>query len=820
MPTLWHDLRYAWRQLLRSPGFTAVAVLTLALGIGANTAIFSVVRVILLEPLPYADPERLVLVWNRLEKTNFLKAPVSSPDFLDYRRETRLFEGLAATDNVSEDALSGDFAPEQIRMASVTANFFSLLGAEPLLGRLFEPQDETPIPTLFQNPNATLPSSALVLSHELWTRRYGGDPGVLGRSLKVDGRPMTIVGVLQPGFELLMPPDAGMPTDIDAWTPLRFDLASGSRDNQWMRVIGRLAPGVTVAQAQAEMDALAARQREQFQYHENVGLGITVVPMHRDLVGQVRPILLALLGAVGFVLLIACSNVANLLLARATARGREMAVRTALGASGGRLFRQMLTESVLLAGLGATAGLALAWAGIRLLVFLKPSNLPRLPEIGIDGTVLGFTLVIATLAALIFGIAPAIGALSAVPAESLRDRGGDGLGSLRARNALVVAEVALSLVLLIGAGLMLRSFAGLARVHPGFDPRGVLTYSLSLPAPSYQTQEVRTRFISRMEDQVAGLPGVRAVGAVFPVPLGGRFWTGPYGGPGDPEESWTKNEANFRVATPGYFAAMGTRILAGRALTSDDNEAKRLVAVVDRTLAAKLFGGRNAVGEQLGVDIFGNKQRLEIVGVVEPIRHDDLTRVGRETIYFPHHLFPWPSMTVAVRSSGDPNLLLAPIRQAVKGMDSQLPVYNERTLTEAFSLALANTRFTLVLIAVFAGVALLLATVGLYGVIAYAVRQRTREIGIRMALGARQGTILRMVVGRGLRLILAGVAVGVVAAYPLSRTIESLLFGVTPGDPATYAGIAILLVVVALAACYLPAHRATRINPMESIRAE
>jgi predicted permease len=357
-------------------------------------------------------------------------------------------------------------------------------------------------------------------------------------------------------------------------------------------------------------------------------------------------------------------------------------------------------------------------------------------------------------------------------------------------------------------------------VRPGFDPDGVLTYSLSLPTPSYQTQEARTRFISQMEEQVSTLPGVRAVGSVFPVPLGGRFWTGPYGGPGEAEESWTKNEANFRVATPGYFGAMGTRILSGRAFRPDDNQGKRLVAVVDQTLAAKLFSGRNAVGEQLGVDIFGDKQWLEIVGVVEPIRHDDLTRDGRETIYFPHHLMPWASMTVAVRSVGDPSLLLSPIRQSVKGMDFQLPLYNERTLRQAFSLALANTRFTMVLIAVFAGVALVLATVGLYGVIAYSVRQRTREIGIRMALGARRGTILRMVVGRGLRLILAGVVLGILAAYPLSRTIQSLLFGVSPGDPATYAALAILLVGVALAACYLPAHRATRINPMESLRAE
>jgi putative ABC transport system permease protein len=367
---------------------------------------------------------------------------------------------------------------------------------------------------------------------------------------------------------------------------------------------------------------------------------------------------------------------------------------------------------------------------------------------------------------------------------------------------------------------MLRSFAGLARVRPGFDPAGVFTYSLSLPPPTYQTQDARTRFFSQMEDRVAGLPGVRAVGAVFPMPLGGRFWTGPYGKQGDAEDSWTRNEANFRVATPGYFAAMGTRVLAGRAFTADDNQARRKVAVVDQTLARRMFPGRSAIGEQIGVDLFGNKQWLEIVGVVEPIRHDDLTKDGRETIYFPHHVFPWPPMTVAVRSAGDPRLLLKPVRAEIRALNPELPPYNERTLDEAFSLALANTRFTMVLIAVFAGVALVLATVGLYGVIAYTVRQRTREIGIRMALGARQGTILRMIVGRGLRLILVGVAIGVLAAYPLTRTIQSLLFGVTPGDPLTYGFLALLLVAVALAACWLPAQRAARINPMQYLRAE
>jgi putative ABC transport system permease protein len=820
MSTFLQDLRYGWRKLARSPGFTAVAVLTLALGIGANSAIFSVVNAVLLQPLPYGDPERLVLVWNRMESTGFPKAPVAPPDVVDYRRQTRSFVGFAATDNVSDAALTGDGEPEQIKLASVTANFFDLLQTPPLLGRTFAEPDAAPFPPgLFNDPEAVIPSTALVLSNGLWRRRFGADPTAVGRTLRVNGQPMEVVGVMPPGFELLMPADAGMPTDIDAWAPLRLDLSEGARDQQFLRVIARLRAGVTLEQAQAELDAVAARQREQFQFHRNMGMHVLVVPMHRDVVGHVRPALLALVAAVAFVLLIACANVANLLLARATLRRREMAVRAALGAGRWRIARQVLTEGLLLSLLGGVAGLALARAGLSALLALRPPDLPRVAEIGIDGRVLAFTVGATALAALLFGLAPALSTSLGRAGDALKERAGTG-GGLRLRSSLVVVEVALSLLLLVGAGLMLKSFWQLVQVRPGFDPEGVLTYKLSLPFAEYGQAGERIGFFQQLEQRVAGLPGVEAVGAVFPLPLAGRFWTGPYGRVEDPPEEWSKNEASFRVITPGYFRAMGIRQVAGRPFEPADVADRREVAVVDVRMANRLWPGRSPVGERLGIDLFGNALRLEVVGVVESVRHDDLTAEDRETVYLPQHLFPWVPMTVAVRSAGSPAALVGPVRAEVRRLDDGLPVYAVAPMAEYVASARAASRFTLVLIAVFAGAALLLAAVGLFGVISYSVRQRRREIGIRIALGAQRSSILRLIVGRGLLLILLGLALGLAAAPALSRMLSGLLFEVEPSDPGTFAAVATLLVAVAVAASYLPARRATEVDPTESLRPE
>ena len=822
MGALWQDLSYGWRKLMRSPGFTAVAVLTLALGIGANTAIFSVVNAILLRPLPYEDPGRLVLVWNRMENSTFEKAPVAAPDVVDYREQATLFEGFAATNNVNEGALTGEGEPEQIKMALVTSNFFKVLGVEPVIGRNFEVEDETPIPPgAFQDPNIPIPPSAFLMANSFWRRRFGGDPEILGRIIHVNGQPMTVVGVMPENFELLMPTDAGMPTDIQGWTPLRFDLSTAARDNQWLRVIARLKPGVTIEQAQAEMDGIAARQREEFKFHANMGIHIDLRPMHGDVVGHVRPVLLAIFGAVGFVLLIACANVANLLLARATTRSREMAIRSALGAGRPRIIRQVLTEGVLLSILGGAAGLLLARWGISLLMALRPADLPRAESIGLNGTVLAFTLGATVLAAVLFGLAPALVSSGARASEALKERGADSGGRrLGLRNAIVVSEVALSLVLLIGAGLMLRSFVALQRIEPGFNPQRVLTYKLQLPFLRYGTPIARTQFFQQMEERVRALPGVRAVGGVFPLPLGGRFWTGPYGLPGTDPESWSANEANFRVITPDYHEALGSKLLSGRFLTRDDIDNTRDVVVIDELMASRVWPGVNAIGEQLGIDLFGQEHWVEVVGVVEHMRHESLTEDSRQTIFFPHHIFPWTPLTLAVQAKADPATLLGPIRREVAEMDADLPVYALKTMEEYVGDAMAGTRFAMLLIAIFAAVALALATVGLYGVLSYAVRQRTQEIGIRMAFGAEGGNILRLIVGRGVLLILTGLGLGLIAALGLTRTLSSILFGVAPTDPLTFFGISALLLAVATLACYVPARRATMVNPMDSLRAE
>jgi predicted permease len=823
MSSFAQDLRYGARRLARSPGFTAVAAFTLALGIGANTAIWSVVDAVLLRPMPYGDPDRLMLVWNRLERSAIERSPISGPDLADFQRLARGFEGFAATDNVGEVALTGDGPPEQIKVANVTGNFFDVLGVAPSLGRGFEPADEAPIaPAAFRRPVAELPPTAMVLTDSLWRRRFAGDATVIDRAVWIDGQPMTIVGVLPPGYELLMPPDAGMPSDVDAYAPLRIDLASGPRDNLWLRVIARLAPGVPLAEAQGELDSIAARHREEHAFHANMGVAVELRPMHADVVQHVRPALVALLGAVGFVLLIACANVANLLLARSAVRRREMSVRAALGAGRWRLFRQMLAEGPLLAVPAAALGLALAALGVRALVALRPPDLPRLDEVGLDPRVLAFTLAATIAAALLAALAPALAASLGSPSSGLGERGGDGLGGgrLRLRGALVVAEVALSLVLLIGAGLMLLSFVELSRVRPGFDAEGALTYKLSLPFAEYPTAEARTELFRRMEQRLAAEPGVEAVGAVFPMPLGGRFWTGPYGRAADPEERWTEQEADFRVITPGYFDAMGIRLLAGRALADDDLEQRREVAVVDAGLAARLWPEGDAVGQRVGIDLFGQKVRLEVVGSVEPVRHSGLAEAPHETIYLPMHFWPWSPMTVAVRTAADPESLADPVRASVRELDPGLPVYAVRPLSAYMREALAATRFTLVLAAAFAGTALALAAIGLAGVVAYAVRRRRHEIGVRVALGAGPGDVVRMVVGHGLLLVALGIGIGFAVALASSRWLSGLVYGVSATDPGTYAALAGLLTAVAVGASWIPARRAANIDPVTALRAE
>ncbi len=823
MSGLLQDLRFAARGLARAPAFTTVALVTLALGIGANTAIFSVIDAVLLRPFPYGDPERLVLVWNRIEKSAIERAPVASPDLLDYREQARLFEGFAATNNVNEMTLTGDGAPEQVKIAAVTDNFFEVLGVTPAQGRSFTPEDGVPFPPgTFNGPATEIPSTGLIVGHGFWQRRFGGDPHIVGRRLWANGQPLEVIGVLPPEFQLLMPPDAGMPTDVDAWMPQRVDHGQRPRDQAWLRVIARLRPGVSLAQANAEMAEIAARQRELHDFHRSMGISIDVRSIQTDVVAHVRPILLALAGGVGFVLLIACTNVASLMLARATARQREMAVRIAMGAGRWRLIRQTLTEGAVLAALGGALGLVLSRWGVRWLLALRPPDVPRVEEAGLDTSVLLFTLGAASLSALFFAMVPALVTARTETTGALRDR--SPVSGLRWHGALVVAEVALALVLLIGAGLMAQSFLRLTRVDPGFQAEGALAFKVALPfPPRYRSPQNRALFYRQLEERLRALPGAEAAGSIFPAPLGGRFWTGPYGHEGDPPEKWNEQEANFRSVTPGYFAAVGARLVAGRALVEDDIENQRPVAVVDEILARRLWPeseAREVVGRRFGIDLLGNRHDLEVAGVVEHIRHKDLTSDGSETVYFPFHLFPWSPMTVTVRAGGDPAGLAAAAEQIVSELDAEIPVYGLRTWNRAVHEAIAPQRFTLVLIAIFAGAAMLLAAVGIHGVLSYAVRQRTAEIGLRMALGAAQGSILRLVVGRSLLLVGLGVVLGLAAAAALSRSVSSLLFGIAPTDPATYAALAAVLMMVALAAAFFPAWRASRVDPMDCLRAE
>jgi putative ABC transport system permease protein len=829
MSVLLQDVRYALRSFSRRPGFTAVLVATLALGIGSNVAIFGVANAVLFQPLPYEDPEELALVWTKI--TNQPRALVSGPDFIDYRNETTLFEGFAGAVAI-DGALTGEARAEEITAGYSTANLFHILGVSPMIGRNFEPADEAPIdPAIFSDPNAELPPGHMLLSHALWRRRYGGDPDVVGKTLQIDGANSIIVGVLPPTFRIYLPEDAGMPTDIDAWGVLPSNFSQAARDAAWLTVVTRLKNGVTMEQAQQEMDALAARLREQYQHHADGKMQIAVNSMHRDVVNHARPVLLALLGAVGFVLLIACANVANLLLVRATTREREIAVRAALGSGRGRIIRQMLTESAVLGVAGTAVGVLLAWFGGRVLIAMRPETLARFEQFSIDGTVLLFTAAVTGIAVVLFGLAPALRAARSSLADSLRDRGADagGVRGNKLRTALVVAEVALSLVLLIGTGLMLRTFAKLRAVDPGFETEGVLTFTVPVPMFKYRDPVVRTDIFTRIQAQIEALPGVRTVGATSLLPLAGgdQYGIGGYGLSGSTEEEWRSNRADYRAILPGYEDAMGVRIVAGRAIEPTDNRTGALdVVVIDEKLARRLWPDGEAVGKELQIERFSlesfglERVPMQVVGVAENVRAQSLASEGRETVYYPYRFFPWFPLSFTVRASGGLMGLVEPIRREVQAIDPDIPLSKIRVMDSYVDDALAQTQFALTLIGVFAALALVLASVGLYGVIAYSVRQRTREIGVRIAFGASDSAVVRLVVGQGMLLALGGLTVGLIAAFVVTRLVSSLFYGVTAADPITFVLVSLVLGGVAVVASYIPAKRATRIDPVVALRDE
>jgi predicted permease len=831
---LFKDLSLAIRTLRRSPLFTLAAALTIALGIGASTAIFSVANAVLLRPLPYRDPERLVVMYMDLRARNSLGMPMSNENYVDIRDGSRgSFEDMAAFRTGRAVTPAKDGTPEQSRFAVVTVNFFRLMGARIAIGRDFQDADGLPQPQQ-QNPQAggapaaqgppPLPVVA-ILSHEYWQRRYGGDSKVIGQ--RIDGGPRPeIVGVLAPGFELLFPPGTNVEQRPDFWIANRLTYNPANRHQFGLRPVGRLKPGTTLARgatlarAQEEVEAVAARIRAENAVSKGSGFYARLEPMHGTLVQQVRPAILALMGAVIFLLLIACANVANLLLVRASLREPELAVRAALGAGRWRVVRQMLAEAFVLTALGVIAGVALAWIGIRQLIAIAPANLPRLDTIRIDPVVLVFTAGVALACAFIFGMVPAWSAFRMDLMNALG--GGARTAGLRGRgrmfrNAIVVLQVALCFVLLVGSGLMFRSFLELQRIDPGFNPRRLLTFQLlgGRPGPA----EHRAARGRQLEARLRAIPGVESVTASFPFPLAGDFSTIRWG----LEEALADNSkfqaVDWQMVRPGYFEAMGTPLLFGRTFTEADSDPKRNLVIVDQILAAKAFPNQPAVGKRILIRIRTQEPEwVEIIGVVGHQRVTSLAEAGREQLYVAEGFLGFGANKWAVRTSGDPSQIAGAVREAVASVDPQFLITEMQPMDALIFKAQASTRFTLMLIGVFAIIAALLVSVGLYGVLSTVVRQRTAEIGVRMALGASPNTILRFVVGHGLRLSAAGIVLGFFAALALTRGMTTMLVGVRSTDPVTFAAMGVVFFLIAALSSWLPARRAAGLDPTAALR--
>jgi putative ABC transport system permease protein len=802
METLVQDLRYGVRMMWKRPGFAAVVVLTLALGIGANTAIFSAVNAVLLRPLPYRNAERLVWVAGNVRGgTN--RASVSPADFLDYRAQNTVFEEFAASLSVPFAVnLTGAGEPERLTGSLVTANYFRAFGVGPARGRVFGADEER-----------SGPAPVAVLSDGLWKRRFGGDPSVVGKTLTLDGKGVTVVGIAPPEFQY--------PAGAEVWLPIDYDNPEmKARAAHFFRPIGLLKQGVTLEQARAETDLIARRLEEQYP-ESNARWSLNLVPLQEQVVGGFRTSLWVLLGAVGFVLLIACANVSNLMLARAASRRRELALRTALGASRWRVVRQQLTESVLLGVAGGAVGLLLATWGVDVLAALGAGDIPRSREIGVDGRVLAFTAALSLLTGLAFGLLPALRASRPNLNEVLKDagRGTSGPGRGRVRAALVVAEIALALTLLAGAGLLVKSFVGLRRVNPGFDPANVLTLRIDLPRARYAKPEQAAAFFGELQRRVAGLPGVEAAGMVSELPLSGQPNDMYFSVAGRPTQTADeKVTADYRRVNHDYFRAMRIPVLRGRTFTEQEVTGDGKVVVINEALAREFFPDEDPLGQHLVIN-FGKPEEFEIVGVVSDVRHRSLEGDVYQMMYVPTLRIGGTNLVVRT-SSSDPLALASAVRGEVAAVDRDQPISAVRTMEEVVSGSVAQQRFRTLLLAAFAAVALLLAGVGIYGVIAYSVTHRTHEIGIRMALGARAGDILKMVVGQGMVLALAGVAVGLLAALALTRVMSSLLFGVSATDAWTFAAVSLLITAVALLACIVPARRATKVDPMVALRYE
>ncbi|MGH9713526.1 MAG: ABC transporter permease [Candidatus Acidiferrales bacterium] len=823
METLWQDLRFSVRMLLKNPGFTIVAVLTLALGIGANTAIFGVINGVLLRPLPYKDAGRLVIIWNDYGDSGQSLPAVSPPDYQDYIHRSQLFEEFGGTTGGGAQTLdvgtsSGEEIPEKIDARFVTGNLFAMLGVQPILGRNFTPAED-----VVNGPNVAM------LSYEFWHRKYGGDPDIVGKSMKLNQQAVTIVGVLAPNFHLLLPAEAFFTKEVEIWRPAQLNYAQFPRNLTILLAMGRLKQGVTLAQAQSEMDRIAAQLRAENEVHKSSGMRIRLVPLRDDVVKGVRLSLVVLMGAVGFVLLIACGNVANLLLARASSRQKEIAIRAALGAGRRRIVRQVLTEAVLLSLLGGGFGVLLAYWGTDLLLALRPTNLPRLQDVHIDGTVLLFCLGACLFTGILFGMAQALPAIRWNVVDFLKEgtKGAGSAGRHPARKILVIAEVAMSMILLLGAGLLIRSFYLLERVRPGFDPTNVLTFQIQTPFQRYKTFADVARFHQEVEDRIAALPGVLAVGAVARPPLTGSGPQTPYAYNSETEQKWESISADWRPASPGYFPAMGVRLVAGRFFTKTDDLEHQRVVIVDNTLAQQAWPNENPIGKRLQIISFHDftspgidKVYALVVGVVQHPRIHDLSRAVRPQIYTPEGQSGFPGLTYTVKTAGNIQGLGKQIEDIVHSLDRGIPVHDVKPMSAFVSDVMAPRRFSLIMVLIFGGIALTLASIGLYGVIAYSVTQRTHEMGIRMALGAAPKDILALVVGQGLALAAPGIVIGLIGGLVLTRLMSGMLFGISTTDLPTYAAGAGVVAIVAVLACYVPARRASKLHPMAALRYE
>jgi putative ABC transport system permease protein len=810
MDTVFQNIRFAVRSLRKSPALTVSVVLTLALCIGATTAIFSVVYTVLFRPLPFADPEGVLLVRTAWKD---LTSSFSGGNWADVKRQTKTFKYFVPAHGESFN-LAGTDAPENVDGARVGGDYFTMLGVRPAIGRGFLPEEDTPGR-----------GNVVLLSDGLWRRRFGADSGVVGREIRLDGRPHTVVGVMPAAMDYTV-------FDEELWVPTAFTPARlAEHDEHFLVVLGRLMPGVTRAQAEAEMRGLG-KWLETTYPDDNLGRRIEMAPFMEELVGDYRPRLYVLLGAVAFVLLIACANIANLLLARGAARSREIAIRAAIGAGRGHLLRQALTESLVLAVAGGLLGLLLGHWGVAMLAAFGPEDVPRLAQARVDGPVLGFAIGLTAVSGLIFGLAPSLRTSAWSPQEALKEggRSGSRAGSRdRLRSMLVVAEIALALVLLTGAGLLIRSAIALNGVDPGFDPRGVIAGRVSLPAADYATPEQVTRAFERIEERLAALPGVASGALVSAAPLedGNSNGLVPEGRPVDIASSIN---SLMRLVTPAYFATMGIELVRGRAFTTGDKRGGPLVMVVNESLAREAFPGQDPIGKRIacceaGPD--GSPGWKEVVGVVSDVRAEGLDEEPVPEFYLPMVQAPgaaweWTdrTMTVAVRAREDAIPLMVPLRRAVAEVDAGLPLYNLGTMQGRMTDSLAQSRFSTMLLTVFGAIALILAAIGVYGVISYGVTQRTQEIGIRMALGARHADVLAMVVRHGAVLAGIGLAVGLAGALALSSMLASLLFQVSPTDPPTFAAGTLVLSAVAVLAAAVPARRAARTDPMVALRNE